>query len=129
MTSKGWFQSYNQALAKSKETGKPILMEFTGSDWCPPCQMLADRIFSTDEFKQWAKEHVVLLELDFPRKNPSFPAALMNQNQELAQKHKVSGFPTLIFLDSSENKIGQTSGYNGKDVEDYLKMFEEMIGS
>ena len=61
-----WHSSYEKALEEVKEKGRPVLMLFTGSDWCPPCQRMDRELLDTDEFKKWAKENVVLLELDFP---------------------------------------------------------------
>ncbi len=63
-----WLDSYEEAAKISKETNKPILANFTGSDWCRWCKVLDKEVFRTDEFKTWASENVVLLELDFPKK-------------------------------------------------------------
>ncbi len=102
----GWLTSYSDAVAQSKATGKPILMDFTGSNWCGWCKKLKAEVFETAEFKKWASDNVVLLELDFPRGIPQ-SAALKQQNQELAQKFGVQGYPTIIFANSSGKVLGQ----------------------
>ncbi len=32
----GWLEDFAEASALSKKTNRPMLLEFTGSDWCPP---------------------------------------------------------------------------------------------
>ncbi len=106
----GWLTSYTDAVAQSKVSGKPILMDFTGSDWCGWCKKLKAEVFETSEFKQWATSNVVLLELDFPRRTSQSPA-IKQQNQELAQKFGVRGYPTIIFA----NHSGKVLGHYGYD--------------
>lgn len=127
LTEDGWFQSYEQAVAKSKESGKPILVDFTGSDWCGWCIRLDNEVFVTDEFKQWADEHVVLLKLDYPR-SKQLPPSLKQQNDELLQKHGVRGFPTILFLDSSGTKLGDY-GYDAGGPEVWTKKADEILGT
>ena len=62
-----WLTSYSTAIAESKSSGKPVLVNFTGKAWCGWCIRLRREVFETEEFKQWAADNVVLLELDFPR--------------------------------------------------------------
>ena len=78
-----WLTSYSEAVSQSKSYGKPILMDFTGSDWCGWCQRLKAEVFDMPEFKKWATDNVILLEVDFPRNTPLTPA-LKRQNDELA---------------------------------------------
>jgi protein disulfide-isomerase len=76
------------------KTGKPILANFTGSDWCGWCIRLKKEVFVTPTFKKWAKENVILLELDYPRRAPQ-TEEIKKQNRELQQFFKVRGYPTL----------------------------------
>lgn len=111
-----WLTSYDEAAKLSKETGKPMLVDFTGSDWCGWCIKLKEEVFSKPEFDAWADENVVLLELDFPRKT-KLSQELTAQNNELKDKYEIRGFPTILFLDSEGEKLGQY-GYDrgGPDV-------------
>ena len=105
----GWLVDVEEAYKQSKETGKPILANFTGSDWCGWCKKLKASVFIHDEFKQWADENVVLLELDFPRRK-QLPEKYMKQNQSLQRAFGVRGFPTIwvfdLEWDSSANQFG-----------------------
>ena len=83
-----------------------VLMDFTGSDWCGWCMKLDKEVFSTPEFQKYAQEHLVLVELDFPRKK-ELPPALKSQNDSLQQKYSIEGYPTIIVLDAQGKKLGE----------------------
>lgn len=52
----GWLVNLEEAYQQSNKTGKPIMANFTGSDWCGWCKKLTASVFSKPEFKSWAKE-------------------------------------------------------------------------
>ena len=103
-----WYTNVEQAGEVSNKTHKPIFAFFTGSDWCGWCHRLEANVYSKPGFKKWAKENVVLLELDFPR-NKKLPDELMQQNAGLQQFFGVRGYPTvwLFFMnkDTATKKI------------------------
>lgn len=89
-----WYTSIEEAQKKSEATHKPIFALFTGSDWCVWCHKLENDVFAKAAFVKWAKDKVILLELDFPRTKKLAPE-LAQQNNELQQAFKVGGFPTV----------------------------------
>jgi protein disulfide-isomerase len=89
-----WFTSLEEAAKVSMSTGKPIMANFTGSDWCGWCKKLKREVFDQAEFKNWADENIVLLELDFPRRVAQ-SEEIKKQNRELQQMFKVGGYPTI----------------------------------
>jgi thioredoxin-related protein len=97
---------YKLALAMAKETKRPILADFTGSDWCGWCIKLKREVFDTEAFKDWASKHAILLEIDFPRSKEQ-DAALKTQNSDLAKKFQVKGFPTVVVMNDKGAKIGE----------------------
>ena len=90
----GWLLNFDKAAELSMKTGKPILANFTGSDWCGWCIRLKKEVFVTPAFKKWADENVILLELDYQRRTPQ-TEEIKKQNRELQQFFKVRGYPTL----------------------------------
>ena len=88
-----------EAQKISNEAKKPIFAFFTGSDWCGWCRKLQNDVFSKQTFIDWARKNVILLELDYPRKTKLAPE-LQQQNAELQQVFRISGYPTvwLFFL-------------------------------
>jgi protein disulfide-isomerase len=111
-----WQTDMKKAMEISKKTKKPLLLFFTGSDWCGWCMRLQNEVLKTPEFAKWADKNVVLVELDFPRRTPQLPE-IQKQNAELQQTFQVQGYPTVWFVNASKKdgkinleKIGST-GY------------------
>lgn len=121
-----WHTNFAEAQAEAKRLNRPILIDFTGSDWCGWCIRLKDEVFSKPEFQAWARSNVVLLELDFPRRKQQ-PEALKKQNQELLQRYRVRGFPTILFVDHTGREIGRT-GYVRGGPEAWLKEARQVLG-
>lgn len=104
----GWLVDIDEAYALSSKTGKPILANFTGSDWCGWCKRLTASVFSKKEFKTWAEKNVVLLELDFPRRK-QLPEKYRNQNAQLRNAFRVSGYPTVWVFNLNKDDEGNFS--------------------
>ncbi len=102
-----WHTNIDEAIAVSKTENKPLFLFFTGSDWCGWCIRLQNEVFKTPEFIAWAKEKVVLVELDFPRRTPQSDA-LKIQNNQLQQFFQVRGYPTVWFAKSGAAVDGKT---------------------
>jgi len=89
-----WHTDLNKATEIARQEQKPIFLFFTGSDWCGWCIRLQNEVFKTPEFTSWAKEKVVLVELDFPRKTAQ-SEELKLQNNQMQQMFQVNGYPTV----------------------------------
>jgi protein disulfide-isomerase len=91
-----WETDINKAIAVSNKSKKPLLLFFTGSDWCGWCIRLQKEVLKTPEFETWAKKNVVLVELDFPRRTPQ-SEEIKAQNNGMQQAFGVQGYPTVYF--------------------------------
>jgi protein disulfide-isomerase len=112
-----WETDVAKACETSIKSKKPILLFFTGSDWCGWCMKLQNDVFSKPEFIKWAKENVILVELDYPKRK-QLSQELTKQNQELQQMFAIKGYPTVWFVSPSKTngkisfeKLGST-GYD-----------------
>jgi len=94
-----WYTDIDKAINISLESKKPLLLFFTGKDWCGPCKMTTKYVFESKEFAKWS-EKCVLVELDFPRgpKRDHIPA----KNIEIAQQLNVNSYPTMWFVRTSK---------------------------
>jgi protein disulfide-isomerase len=120
-----WLTDYKQAQERAKASNKPLLLEFTGSDWCPPCRQLQQQILSTPEFQQYARNNFVLVELDYPRAKVQAPD-IVQQNQILAHRFSIEVFPTVILLNSEGKKIGELIGFDPRaGPEGYIATLEK----
>lgn len=111
-------------MEQSKTEKKLLLMNFTGSDWCPPCKRMEKEIFSEDTFKDYAKDNLVLLKLDFPNKKPQSDA-LIAQNEALAKKFGIRGFPTILVMDENGELVGKL-GYTKGGAPEFIKQIEAL---
>ena len=93
----GWLENFAEAQKLSKEEGKPLLLDFTGSDWCGFCIRLDREVFSKAAFRDFAEKNFVLMEVDYPRNKPQTPA-LVAQNERLDRQFKIQSYPTLVVL-------------------------------
>ncbi len=115
---------FEVAKSQAKINNKPILLIFSGSDWCGWCVKLDQEVFSTPEFKEWAAENVISVIADFPARK-ELPAELKMQNEKLRDTYGVTGFPTVLLLKDDGSVIART-GYQRGGAANYirhLKMF------
>lgn len=108
-----WQNSFDEAVTLANAEDKPIVLVFSGSDWCAPCIRLKKQILESEEFKAYASEHYVMYNADFPRKKKNeLPQALEETNTSLAEKYNPKGhFPLVVVLDKHQSVLGKT-GFN-----------------
>ena len=122
----GWMTDLDAGRARAAAENKRLVVEFTGSTWCPPCKALHAEVLTSAEFKAWAQDKVLVM-LDFPRAGERTPEKVA-ANPELAKLMKlkdefgVSGFPTLFVFDPAGRPLGKQVGYGrGQGPAAYLK--------
>lgn len=103
-----WYTDVKEAIKVSNKEKKPLMLFFTGSDWCGWCIRLQKEVLTTPEFSKWAKESVVLVELDYPRRVPQSDE-IKKQNNELQHAFGIQGFPTVYFAKATVNKEGKVN--------------------
>ncbi|MBC8205906.1 MAG: thioredoxin family protein [Kiritimatiellales bacterium] len=124
-TGDGWLTDFEAAKQLATEKGLPILADFSGSDWCGWCIRLDKEVFSQDEFKAYAEGSVVLFLADFPQTKPQSEEVKM-QNEALAEKYGIRGFPTVLLLDAEGNVLERT-GYQPGGAEKYVEHIKDLL--
>ena len=104
-----WITDFSEAQKLSKESGKPMLVNFTGSDWCHYCVELEKDVFGTSDFRLWASQNVIPVFIDFPKRT-QLEKKQADHNNALAQKYGIQGFPTVLFMNAEGGILGR-SGY------------------
>ena len=103
-----WTMDYTAALAEAKKSELPLLLNFTGSDWCGWCKLMDKNVFSQKEWQEYAAKNIMLVTLDFPNDKSIVPKKYVARNAELQQKFGAQGYPTYIVLDyDGQTKLGQ----------------------
>lgn len=118
---------FEAAKAKAVAEQKPMLLDFTGSDWCGWCIKLDKEVFSQQAFQAYAADSLVLVELDFPRRKAQSDE-LKAQNEALAQKYNIRGFPTIVVL-SPEGELLERTGYRPGGPEAYVDHLKAIVAS
>lgn len=121
-----WLTNFKAAQQQAAKENKTILLDFTGSDWCPYCKNLKAKVLDSPEFAKFAQEKLVLVEVDFPRKKP-LEAKQQKANDKLMDKYKVEIYPTLVLTDAKGKKQGEIAGYDDASAEKYLEKLNEII--
>ncbi|WP_339143378.1 thioredoxin family protein [Croceitalea sp. MTPC5] len=121
LMAQNWEPNYQNALTKAKTENKPLLVVFSGSDWCAPCIKMDKKIWQSADFKKHAEINYVLYKADFPkRKSNQLSNDLMDANKTLAKKFNPKGhFPLVVLLDGNENVLGET-GYKRVSASNYI---------
>ncbi|MEO6131447.1 MAG: thioredoxin family protein [Saprospiraceae bacterium] len=124
----GWLVDLDEAYAMSTKEKKPIMANFTGSDWCGWCKRLDASVFSKPEFKAWAQKNVVLLELDFPR-GKQIPQKNKEQNAAMQNALKVTGYPTVWIFKLDKDAASGQYNINGLGKTGYTPTVEQFIAT
>jgi tetratricopeptide (TPR) repeat protein len=119
-----WRTDADVAAKEAASTGRDMLLLFTGSDWCPPCKLLEERILSQPVFADGVRDKFTLLKFDFPQEK-ELPADLVKQNQEWADKFGVEAFPTLILVDKELRPFAIT-GFRDEPPAEFVEQLVAM---
>lgn len=126
-----WQTNYEQAVQQSKADSKPLLLFFTGSDWCGWCNKIDEEALETPEFAAGAGSKFIFVKLDFPLYTAQDPK-IKAQNKQLQEKLNVRSFPTIIIIDPKTNQQIGVTGYRpggGKSFADHVnKMLIDYSG-
>ncbi len=83
-----WSQYTLSILNKADEDNKPVILDFY-AEWCSPCKALDKKVFMDSEVVALSRQFVTV-RVDLTTKHP--------YQQELQEKFKIKGVPTIIFI-------------------------------
>ena len=93
--------TWEEALVLAKKEGKPIFLDISAS-WCGPCKLLKSNTFPNAEVGDYYNENFINVAVDGEK----------GEGITLASKYKITGYPTLLYLDSEGIIISQKTGYH-----------------
>ncbi len=120
-----WLTNYDEATQLASKSSKPIILFFTGSDWCSWCIKLEDEVLNTPEFADAVGDKFYFVKLDFPL-NRQLPQDITSQNKRLQKQFMINGFPTLVLLDAQQRQIG-TAGYRPGGGKQYAQFLLKLV--
>lgn len=113
-----WLSSEAEAIAKAKELGKPLMIDFT-AEWCAACHEM-EKYTYTDPAVVAASEGFVTVMIDCTSKED--PAV-----RAVQEKYGVLGLPTVVFVTPEGQKVGETVGF--VKAEDFLPVMQSIPGA
>lgn len=118
-----WYTSIKAARKQAAEEKKPIVMLFTGSDWCPYCVKLEKEVLTQKVFKEWAANNAILYLAD----SKGGPGKESSDGRAQKEKYaKGAGYPCVIITDTEGTHLGKT-GYTGATPAEYVKALDAII--
>ncbi len=129
-SSLNWLTDFETAKQVSKDQNKPLLMYFTGSDWCAPCKKLKIDFFATQKFSEKSEDFILLM-VDLPRRSGIITQAQKRKNMLLSQKYNRRGsFPALVVMNSQGKILSELNGYdNRKGTEKHFQFLEDALAN
>jgi thioredoxin-related protein len=124
-----WYLNYDEAKAVAKKENKPIVILFTGSDWCPPCKALKKEVLPNPLFRKEAGK-VILVLADFPRRKQLSPEQTRHNRTLASLFLGRSGLPTMVAVDwRTGTVIRKITGYNfyKHDIQPHLNFIRFSI--
>lgn len=125
-----WTSDFEAAKKTSKEKNLPMMLDFTGSDWCGWCKLMDRKVFAEKAWDDWAKTNVVCVTVDFPRDESKITPKIKRQNESLAERFGIRGFPTFVVLSAGGEKELGRAHCPGRDVtpESFIPEVKKAIG-
>ena len=122
------FLSIDKALDRSSQEQKPIMLIFSGSDWCKPCIQLKKSILDTKAFSDLSEE-LIMMYLDFPYKRSNrLSKEETKHNESLAEQYNKSGhFPKIVFLDQEGKPFTEFNYEKGMTVDHFISNIKKII--
>lgn len=123
-----WHLSWPNARTVSQQQKRILLALFTGSDWCPWCVKLEEEILSTEAFRSYARENLILFKADFLQKPPVGGDPWKQQNEMLASTYQINGYPSILLLSPSGTVLGRL-GYTKGGAKAFLQQLASALQS
>lgn len=121
-----WHTDFEEARALAEEEGKVVMIEFHGSDWCPPCIALNENVLSTEAFQALAEEELILVDADFPRKT-KLAKDQERHNRELGKRFGLQVFPTVVLVEPDGTVLEKMTGYPRGGVDGFVESIRDAL--
>lgn len=106
-----WADDYGEAQRLADESGRPIILFFTG-DWCVPCRIMKRTVWADEVVKEAVDAAFVPVTIDVG--NPAAKA--------IVDRYGVRMTPHTIITDAEGNVLDQAAG--GIDKSRFLELLE-----
>ena len=117
-------EDYDKAMSEALKEGKIVLLEFTGSKWCPPCKMFHKFILDSEEFAKYAKKELKVVLADFERGGIPTSKKHAKDHSTLAERFGIRAFPTIILIDPKSDTMSGMRGLPTTKPNEMIEIIE-----
>ena len=107
-----WSQEWNDAVRRSRDSGKPALVLFT-ADWCPACRWFESNALALPDVRAYAESNYTPITVDLSE--PGGP------NDALARRFDISALPTLVAYDGDGREVARANTMAGDQLLAWLR--------
>ncbi len=114
-----WIDDLEEARRIAAASNKMVLLYFAVSESCESCRALEEKVFRSDEFKDFADTRFVLARPEFRAHEPIETKA---EKLMIVEKYNKDGFfPLVVILDRNLKVLGKTGAYDGEPPAEYIR--------
>jgi thioredoxin-related protein len=117
--------NFPRSAALAKQTNRPLLLAFIGTDWSVSSLKLDREVFDQAEFADNSKYNFLLCKVHFYQMQERAPETI-RQNEQLANKYKIEEFPTVVVLNPDGVELGRL-GYVPGGVKSFAAAVNAII--
>ncbi len=123
-----WTMDLDAAEKLAADKQLPLLLNFTGSDWCYWCKLMEKNVFIQPDWKTYAKDSIVMVLIDFPRNKTAVPEKYKERNKTLKEQYGITGYPTFVLLDSDgTTELGRLKAGRDKNAVSFIKEINALL--
>jgi thioredoxin-related protein len=125
-----WTMDIEAARKVAAEKKLPLLLNFTGSDWCGWCKLMDKQVFSQAAWQAYVKPNVMLVWIDFPNDKTLVPEKYVARNKSLSEQYDVEGYPAYVILDDDGiTRLGQLGADRDSTPEVFIAKLKAVLES
>jgi thioredoxin-related protein len=104
------WRSWNAGLAEAASTNRPVLVDVY-TEWCGWCKRMDRDVYSRADVREYLATHFVTIKLDAEASTPAKYEGRSLTSSGIAQRFRVSGYPTTVFLRANGEHLVNVPGY------------------
>lgn len=108
------WRGWNEGLEQAKATHRPVIVDLY-TNWCGWCRRMDRDVYAKAEIAEYLRKNYVTIKINGEASDPATYEGKKTNSQGIAQRFRVSGYPTTVFLRSNGEHMANVPGYVAAD--------------